>query len=170
MHTYLTPELWWQAGSATGAEEGGLKNKSQGDKKKKSPWREGKGPQQGGFKGKGGDKPGTGEAQRNKSFFEARKAGNAGKGQLGPKPGGMEKTICLCCRQRGHLSKHCPKNANQGASKQVAKFRCYNCGEEGHSIHACTKPKKEGGKLEFAVCFVCKQPGHISSQCPQNER
>jgi len=107
---------------------------------------------------KGGDKPGTGEAQRNKSFFEARKAGSAGKGQLGPKPGGMENTICLCCRQRGHLAKHCPKNANQGASKQVVKFRCYNCGEEGHSIHACTKPKKEGGKLEFAVCFVCQQP------------
>ena len=157
------------AHSAGGAEQGGLQKKSDGDKKKKSPWREGKGPRKGGgFKGKGGDKPGTGEAQRNKSFFEARKAGKAG--QPVPKPGGMESTVCLCCRQRGHLAKHCPQNANQGASKKAVKGRCYNCGEEGQSIHACTKPKKSGGKLEFATCFVCKEQGHISSQCPQNER
>ena len=40
--------------------------------KKKSPWREGKGPKNG-LKHK---KPSAGEAQRNKSFFEARKAAN----------------------------------------------------------------------------------------------
>ena len=82
----------------------------------------------------------------------------------------MEDTICLCCREKGHRAKHCPKNENKSAGNKAVKGRCYNCGEEGHSIHACPKPKKQGGKLEFATCFVCKEQGHISSQCPQNER
>ncbi|KAJ1495815.1 hypothetical protein T484DRAFT_1761381 [Baffinella frigidus] len=37
----------------------------------------------------------------------------------------------------------------------------------GHSIHDCKAPRKKGA-LAFAVCFICQEKGHISSQCPQN--
>ena len=77
------------------------------ENRKKSPWREGKGPKKG-FKHK---KPSTGEAQKNKSFFEARKAGKAGV--KGASFGSMSETVCLCCRQKGHLAKHCPKNTEK---------------------------------------------------------
>ena len=170
------------------------------DKKhKKSPWREGKGPKKGSVDGSGGfkkggsfrkqNRPGSNEASRNQTFFEMRKMGKKNKGQdEGGKDGqrfagggGMSEVICMCCREKGHLAKHCPKNPDNqckvvGGSKFVAKQdatrkgRCYNCGEIGHNIHNCPKPKKTGGKLEFATCFVCGETGHISSQCPKNER
>jgi hypothetical protein len=35
---------------------------------------------------------------------------------------------------------------------------CYNCGELGHFIGICTKPK---------ICFICAIPGHYIIDCPQ---
>jgi hypothetical protein len=34
---------------------------------------------------------------------------------------------------------------------------CYNCGEPGHFVGICGKPK---------VCFICVVPGHYMSECP----
>jgi hypothetical protein len=37
------------------------------------------------------------------------------------------------------------------------KLTCYNCGEPGHFIGICEKPK---------ICFICAIPGHNMSDCP----
>ena len=37
------------------------------------------------------------------------------------------------------------------------KTRCYNCGDYGHLSNACNKP---------SVCWICKQPDHVSGNCP----
>jgi len=92
--------------------------------KKKSPWREGKGPK----KGLNHKKPSTGEAQRNKSFFEARKAGGAGA--KGASAGPTNDTVCFFCREKGHRAKHCPKNA-EITSKFVPKQGPESKGRKG---------------------------------------
>ncbi|KAG2624452.1 hypothetical protein PVAP13_3KG130500 [Panicum virgatum] len=35
---------------------------------------------------------------------------------------------------------------------------CYNCGEPGHFVGNCVKPK---------ICFICNVPGHHMNVCPQ---
>jgi hypothetical protein len=34
---------------------------------------------------------------------------------------------------------------------------CYNCGEPGHFVGICSKPK---------ICFICGIPGHHMNECP----
>jgi hypothetical protein len=33
---------------------------------------------------------------------------------------------------------------------------CYNCGESGHFVGICTKPK---------ICFICVEPRHYMTDC-----
>lgn len=40
---------------------------------------------------------------------------------------------------------------------QKEEIKCFNCGESGHYQVNCQKPP---------LCYVCKNPGHISSHCP----
>jgi hypothetical protein len=35
---------------------------------------------------------------------------------------------------------------------------CYNCGEPGHFVGICSKPK---------ICFICAIPGHYMLVCPR---
>lgn len=81
-------------------------------------------------------------------------------------PPGFEETVCLCCRKRGHTMAHCPSNPDKPATKK--ELTCFRCGEKGHGIKTCSKPRSEG--LTFAVCFICKEKGHISRDCPQNTK
>lgn len=76
-----------------------------------------------------------------------------------------KQAICFHCRQRGHLVADCPGKA----SAEVAPNVCYKCGSTEHALSAC--PKRHVGKptdLPFANCFLCKQMGHLVSQCPNN--
>lgn len=74
---------------------------------------------------------------------------------------------CFHCRQRGHLASNCPE---ADASENI----CYKCGSTEHSLSACPKVRKGERAVEmdlpFATCFVCKEKGHLASQCQQNER
>jgi hypothetical protein len=38
---------------------------------------------------------------------------------------------------------------------------CYNCGEPGHYVGICSKPK---------IYFICAIPGHYMSVCPMWEK
>jgi zinc finger CCHC domain-containing protein 9 len=77
-----------------------------------------------------------------------------------------QKRVCFNCRKPGHTVNECPegkKDAEQGTGV------CYKCGSTEHSITAC-KVRLEPGNFPFAKCFICKEMGHLSKQCPDNPR
>jgi len=88
---------------------------------------------------------------------------------------------CYNCRQRGHSVNNCPQNANNnnkngrngnGSSSTAPQQRiCYKCGSTEHALHNCPiRQKSADDALPFATCFVCKVIGHLSSQCPSNDK
>lgn len=93
--------------------------------------------------------------------------------------------VCLCCRKKGHQMSECkyykPINSGIGdgnsetnnveeidiSGKKV--FKCFLCGELGHTLKDCKKPRSDNSILPFANCFRCGKPGHIVAFCPSNE-
>jgi len=71
--------------------------------------------------------------------------------------------ICFNCREKGHSSASCPKN-------QSASQICFRCGSTEHRLDNCPKGSSRSGSLPFATCFICNEKGHLSSQCPQNDK
>lgn len=47
-------------------------------------------------------------------------------------------------------------------TSDLAKIRCYNCGQLGHYSSSCVKPKRPVGS-----CFVCSEMGHRMAECPK---
>lgn len=75
-----------------------------------------------------------------------------------------KKTTCFGCRRVGHSYASCPYNSSIGS------MTCYTCGGDGHASRNCPTMKSKTGTPDysFAECFICKQKGHISSQCSEN--
>lgn len=70
----------------------------------------------------------------------------------------------LCYRNNLHLREHL-QGRGQGTQipdppfvidPRYRKLTCYNCGEPGHFVGNCTRPK---------VCFICGIPGHQMNVC-----
>lgn len=76
------------------------------------------------------------------------------------KPG--RNSICLFCRQEGHLAKFCRLNKSKENKLNI----CFNCGSSDHILRNCTKAKSDS--LSFATCFICSNIGHLSKDCPEN--
>lgn len=72
--------------------------------------------------------------------------------------------VCFNCREEGHRAQDCPEARNEDG--KAAKQICYRCGKSDHSLKQCRLHPSKG--LPFAQCFVCKQKGHITSNCPTN--
>lgn len=72
--------------------------------------------------------------------------------------------VCFNCRLEGHRAQDCPEATQRGdtTSKQI----CYRCGKSDHSLKQCRLHPSKG--LPYAQCFVCKEKGHITSNCPTN--
>ncbi len=77
-------------------------------------------------------------------------------------------TICLGCRKRGHFVKDCPKRQMAEMQADQCSQICFNCGCVAHTLKNCPLPRDSTGKLPFAKCFICKESGHISRDCPEN--
>ena len=96
--------------------------------------------------------------------------------------------ICFNCRRKGHTVAECPNvlsyqsNGNNQQGFKKYNTICYKCGSNEHSLKNCPKlspEEKQMSKqgrmdyhrmvLPFATCFICKEKGHLSSQCKQNE-
>ncbi|KAI8871349.1 hypothetical protein GQ42DRAFT_109241, partial [Ramicandelaber brevisporus] len=82
------------------------------------------------------------------------------------------KTVCFHCRKIGHSVGECPdapesvktsSEENTGAVSGI----CFKCGSSEHTARQC---RKKTDDFKFAMCFICRQQGHISAQCPQNEK
>ena len=90
------------------------------------------------------------------------------------------KLKCLCCKKKGHIMAECKsKNdptvnsvnqtvSNTNDSSDKHSKLCFNCGKADHSIYACNLPV-DMKNLPFADCFICKNKGHLSSNCPSSE-
>ncbi|KAM0833656.1 hypothetical protein ACQ4PT_064127 [Festuca glaucescens] len=50
-----------------------------------------------------------------------------------------------------------PVNVEQPMESRYFKMICFNCGDPGHFVGNCIKPKK---------CFICNSPDHPAHQCP----
>ncbi|XP_034242175.1 zinc finger CCHC domain-containing protein 9-like [Thrips palmi] len=81
------------------------------------------------------------------------------------------KKVCFNCRKAGHPLSECPelvssefKNVEKTGTSNI----CYKCGSTEHTHFQCQVKKNK--EYSFATCFICKEQGHISSQCPDNPR
>ncbi|CAH1406325.1 unnamed protein product [Nezara viridula] len=79
----------------------------------------------------------------------------------------LKKKVCYHCRKGGHTLSSCPMLADNGVYT-VGSGICYKCGSTEHTHYQCKV--NTGDSYKFATCFVCKQEGHISKQCPDNPR
>jgi hypothetical protein len=54
-----------------------------------------------------------------------------------------------------------PRNrGHKGGYSGNARVNCKRCGDKDHSVNDCWS--------QVPVCYLCKQPGHISSRCTRN--
>lgn len=78
------------------------------------------------------------------------------------------KKVCLNCRKGGHSLADCPK-MSESNKDAIPTGICYKCGSTEHTHFEC-KVVKNPNDFKFATCFICKEQGHISRQCPDNAR
>jgi zinc finger CCHC domain-containing protein 9 len=71
---------------------------------------------------------------------------------------------CLLCKKRGHMVSECREK-----KEDVGNLICYNCGSNEHNLFGCSK-KVDYSNLPFAECFICKEMGHLSANCPTSDK
>ncbi|CAH1721840.1 zinc finger CCHC domain-containing protein 9-like [Aphis gossypii] len=74
----------------------------------------------------------------------------------------LRQKACFHCRQPGHMLNQCPE-----LGTNTALGVCFKCGSTEHKLHEC-RNAGNSNELEFAKCFICKEEGHLSRQCPDN--
>lgn len=81
----------------------------------------------------------------------------------------MKNKLCFHCRNSGHVLSECPqlKNEPTEGTERMETGICFKCGSTEHQHLQC---HIRGDVYKHAVCFICKQEGHISKQCPDNPR
>lgn len=72
-------------------------------------------------------------------------------------------TVCFHCRKFGHNFADCPDIKESEASKSGI---CFKCGSTEHTHFQCKVSQNQN--FRYAVCFVCKEQGHIARQCTLN--
>jgi zinc finger CCHC domain-containing protein 9 len=83
------------------------------------------------------------------------------------------RTVCYHCRKPGHTAVNCPEASIATTAGSTTSRCCYKCGSTQHGLGDCPhyQQQQQPGHhqdLPYAVCFVCKARGHLSSACPQN--
>lgn len=81
-----------------------------------------------------------------------------------------KKVVCFNCRQPGHMLADCPDGSKVTESDQPASGHCFKCGSLEHTSKDCKSKLKRENAYRFAVCFICKQEGHLAKTCPDNPK
>merc|ERR1711874_725867 len=93
---------------------------------------------------------------------------------------GFKKKVCLNCRKEGHWLAQCPLASNDGVVRKKSKNDdqelkpnsglCFKCGALDHTSKECKSKLKGENAFRFAVCFICKEQGHLAKACPDNPK
>lgn len=82
-----------------------------------------------------------------------------------------KKMVCFNCRQPGHMLAECPGAIENGGQVEAPNAgQCYKCGSLEHSSRDCKSKLKRENAYRFAVCFICKEEGHLAKACPDNPK
>lgn len=80
-----------------------------------------------------------------------------------------KKLVCFNCRQPGHMLADCP-SATVSEAAQPASGHCFKCGSLEHTSKDCKSKLRRENAYRFAVCFICKEEGHLAKACPDNPK
>ncbi|XP_060521755.1 putative leucine-rich repeat-containing protein DDB_G0290503 [Cylas formicarius] len=79
-----------------------------------------------------------------------------------------KKKVCFNCRLSGHNLSECPALGKGEIVESAGTGICFKCGSTEHTHFECKVVRADAYK--FAKCFICNEQGHISRQCPDNQR
>ena len=82
-----------------------------------------------------------------------------------------KKLVCFNCREPGHMLADCPHTESvKVEAMPTAAGHCFKCGSLEHTSKDCKSKLKRENAYRFAVCFICKQEGHLAKACPDNPK
>lgn len=81
----------------------------------------------------------------------------------------MKREVCYNCRKGGHVLSDCPELKSK-IPGDTADGVCFKCGSTEHRQFECKVQREESKEFRFATCFICREPGHIARQCPDNPK
>jgi len=82
-----------------------------------------------------------------------------------------KKLVCFNCRQPGHMLADCPSAKTEESDMvHAASGHCFKCGSLEHTSKDCKSKLRRENAYRFAVCFICKQEGHLAKTCPDNPK
>merc|ERR1712066_128874 len=65
----------------------------------------------------------------------------------------------------------CPlAKAEENKVPHQASGHCFKCGSLEHTSKDCKSKLKRENAYRFAVCFICKEEGHLAKACPDNPK
>ncbi|OWR42394.1 putative zinc finger protein [Danaus plexippus plexippus] len=80
----------------------------------------------------------------------------------------VKREVCYNCRKGGHNLSDCPDLKSHIPGVDSAEGVCFKCGSTEHRQFECKVQKDK--EFRFATCFICREPGHIARQCPDNPK
>lgn len=80
----------------------------------------------------------------------------------------LKRDVCYNCRKGGHNLSDCPELKTKIPGVGAPEGVCFKCGSTEHRQFECKVQRDK--EFRFATCFICKEPGHIARQCPDNPK
>lgn len=83
----------------------------------------------------------------------------------------IKKLVCFNCREPGHMLADCPVSKSEDIqAPHQSSGHCFKCGSLEHTSKDCKSKLKRENAYRFAVCFICKEEGHLAKACPDNPK